>query len=144
MSFHPLYSSYYRPTALLNMCPNIAHNLQIILEHNICIFELLNFTRKIAFLRAAFFSSCGGLQPSAATVRPFRPKSGVLRAQPKNRMMNLFRFFFAEIHLTFFCDVNLKIEEISLERFEEICLKRFQKTDWKILRKSIWKSCGNQ
>ena len=34
---------------------------------------VLSQTRKIATLRAAFFSSCGGLQPSAATVGPFGP-----------------------------------------------------------------------
>ena len=33
---------------------------------------------KIAAIRAAFSSSCGGLQPSAATVRPFGPKNRAL------------------------------------------------------------------
>ena len=49
------------------------------------VFYTLKFTniRKSAGLRPAFSSSCGGLQPSAATVGPFGPNSGALRAHTK-------------------------------------------------------------
>ena len=40
-------------------------------------------TRKIAALRAAFSGSCGGLQPSAASVGPFGPNNRDLQAYLK-------------------------------------------------------------
>ena len=43
----------------------------------------LHATRKIAPLRAAFSSSCGGQQPSAATVGPFGPNNRALQAHLK-------------------------------------------------------------
>ena len=44
---------------------------------------ILKRTRKIFALRAAFSSSCGGLQPLTAMVGPFGPNNGALRAKPK-------------------------------------------------------------
>ena len=45
-----------------------------------CLGCILNTNRKIAFLRPAFSSSCGGLKPLAATVGPFEPNNRALRA----------------------------------------------------------------
>ena len=73
----------------------------------------LNTIKKNAGLRAAFSSSCGGLQPLAAPVGPFGSNNRTLRVHLK-----MFK-----IHLE-------KLAEIHLEIFVEICLNFF-------LRKSI-------
>ena len=56
-----------------------------------------------------FPNSCRGLQPSAATVGPFRPNSGALWAQPKKSVMKFFwnlfffwSFFFKNFFWKFF------------------------------------------
>ena len=76
-------------------------------------FSFIVITKKIATLWAAFSSSWGGLQPSAATVGPFGPKNRALR----------------EIHLKIFA-------EIHLENFAEICLIFFAEIN-------LAKVCGN-
>ena len=53
------------------------------------LFKFLQSTRKIAALWAAFSSSCGGLQPSAATVGTFGPNNRALRAHLKMLKINL-------------------------------------------------------
>ena len=79
---------------------------------------------KNACLRAAFSSSCGGLQSSAAPVRLFGPNNGALRAQPK--MLKIYLKTFAEINLNFFAKICLKFfSEIRLNNFAEIHLKFF-------------------
>ena len=55
-------------------------------------------------LWTAFFSSCGGLQPSTATVGPFGPNNKALRA-----------------HLTVLKIHFKNFPEIHLENFAEIC-----------------------
>ena len=58
------------------------------------------YIRKIAALRPPFSSSCGGLQPLAATLVAFEPK----------------------IHLENFAEIRLKLlAEIRLENFAKIC-----------------------
>ena len=64
---------------------------------NICVKFIFIYTRKIAALRAAFSSSCGGLQPSAAMVGPLGPNNSALRAHLK--MFEIHLENFAEIHL---------------------------------------------
>ena len=60
-----------------------------------------------------FSSSCGGLQPSAATVGPFGPKNRALRAHLRVLKIHLKKFpeihleNFAEICLIFFAEINL-------------------------------------
>ena len=82
-------------------------------------------TRKIAALRAAFSSSCGGLQPSAAPMRPFGPNNRALPAHLKmfkNHLEN-----FADVQLEKFAEIHLEsIVEISLENLEEIHLQIFE------------------
>ena len=65
----------------------------------VCDLIVLKFkeTRKIAALRAAFTSSCGGLQPSAAPVGPFGPNNRDLRAHLKMFKIHLKNL--AAIHL---------------------------------------------
>ena len=59
-------------------------------------FVFLKDTRKIATLRAAFSSSCEGLQPLAVTVGPFGPNNRDLWAHFKKLKIHLENF--AEIH----------------------------------------------
>ena len=83
-------------------------------------------------LRAAFSSSCGGLQPSAATVGHFGPNNRAFRANLKILKIHLENFAeihlenFAEIWLIFFAKIHLeKFVEIYLENFAEIRLENF-------------------
>ena len=101
-------------------------------EMMIQVIVALMCTRKIAALRAAFPSSCGGLQPSAATVGPFGPKNRALRAHLKMLKINLENFagiwliFFAKFHLEQFVEICLEnFEEIHSENVEEIHLQKF-------------------
>ena len=87
---------------------------------------------KLLAFGAAFSSSCGGLQPSAATVGPFGPNNRDLRAYLKMLKIHLENFEeihlenFAEIWFNFFAEIHLeKFAEIYLENFTEIHLGNF-------------------
>ena len=80
---------------------NLANNLRI---KNITLFNFSKrtirnvafiLTRKIAALPAAFYSSCGGLQSSPATVGPFGPNNGAKNIEnPFGKFCgNVFEFF---------------------------------------------------
>ena len=95
-----------------NKCVGVDNiNCHFILQLHILTFSV---TRKIA----AFSSSCGELQPSAAIVGPFRPNNRTLRA-------------------------HLKMLKINLENFAEICLDFLWKSIWKIFGNLFRKFCGN-
>ena len=98
----------------------------------------LTVTRKITALRVTFSSSCGGLQPLAATVGPFGPNNSALWAQLKMLKINLENL--AEICLKFFLKSALKFLRKSVWKFlRKSIWKILRKSVWKILRKSIWK-----
>ena len=84
-------------------------------------------SRKNFALRAAFSSSCRGLQSSAAPVGPFGPNNEALRAQ--NKILKIHFENFAEICLIFFCKNPFSFfAYVNLNYFEKISLERFWKS----------------